>query len=182
MDGDYYAPTFRRIIGFTSSDEMKNHIYATPQGKKLTSLTEDNFHRLSHSIHDCIDHTGIIVIDGVGMHTNSTDSLLELANMLIVLSPINFNINKSSKKCCYLKKGKLLHPFDFYNNRRNRYIKIETHYQNKKAAYFNEKELMGELYDLERKSIKDGSISKIPIKTREVIKKIAEFILNEWFI
>ena len=181
MDGDYYSPTYRRlrIEQFASPDEY-DHIISTPNATKLDKLTEENFHRLSHSIHDLIEHNGIIVLDGVGRHTRSTESLLQLAEMLVVLCPDLFSVKTSSEECFYIKNGKKEHPFDFYLNRRDKYIKIRTHFHDVKKAYFDEDKLEGEVFDLDTKVIKKGNIDKIPQETRDTILQIAKFILNNW--
>lgn len=129
MDGDYFASTYLRIKNFASSDEVTNHIYTTPLGAKINNLTKDMFHQISHITHDFIIHDGIIIIDGVGKHTRSTESFLELADMLIILCPNDFEKKTDSKELGYIKKGKPIHPFDFYNDKRDKYIQIITHYK-----------------------------------------------------
>ena len=181
MDGDYYSPTYRRlrIEEFASSEEC-DHIISTPNATKLDKLTEETFHRVCHSIHDLIEHKGIIVLDGVGRHTRSAESLLQLAEILIVLCPDHFDVETGSKECFYVQNCRKLHPFVFYSNRREKYIEIRTHYHDEKKAYFDEDKLEGELFDLEKKVIKKGNIDKIPKGTRDTILQIANFILNNW--
>lgn len=181
MDADYYSPTYRRIrIHELASPDEYDHIITTPNATKLEELTEENFHRLCQSIHDMIEHKGAILVDGVGRHTLSTESLLQLAEMLVVLCPSQFRVERDSEKCSYIRNGKEVHPFIFYLHRMGKYITIRTHYQNEKRAYFDENELEGELYDLDRKAIGKGNIDKIPEATRLTVNQIAEFILSNW--
>lgn len=179
MDADYYAPTLRRF-DFASPDEEK-FLIVTPHWSKPENLTNEKFHPLAHSIHDFIENKGIIIIDGVGKYTKSTESLLELARMLIILCPNNYDIKTTSKVCGYEEKGIPIHPFEFYEKKCPKCIKIKTHYKEKKIAVFDEKKLEAELFDLKRSQIKKGKILKIPRETLETIKKIAEFLINTWF-
>ena len=181
MDGDYYAPTYRRIRieEFASPDEYVR-IFTTPNAVKLTKITEDNFRRGVQSTHDLIEYEGIIVLDGIGKHSGSTEALLDLADMLIVLCSDRFDVTTESGACSYIKNIKAVHPFDFYAGKKEKYISIKTHYQNEKAASFNSGSLTAELFDLEISSIKKGNIDMIPIETRRTIREIAEYILANW--
>ena len=181
MDGDYYSPTYRRlrVNEFADPDEQ-GCVYTTPNAKKLEKLTEENFRNIAHSIHALIENEGVIVVDGLGRHSSSTESLLQLAEILIVLCPIRFDIEHGSEECSYIQDGRAIHPFAFYRNRCQKLIKITTHYHGDKTAYFDENRLEGELYDLDRDVIKKGNIDKIPMQTRDTILRIAEFILANW--
>lgn len=179
MDGDYYSPTLRRLrlTDFASPNEV-NYIVTTPNAVKLDNLTEKNFHNLSHSIHASIEFKGIIVLDGIGRHSKSTESLLELAELLIVLCPNNFDVENSSEKCGYMRNERKIHPFGFYLNYREKYIQIITHYHDKDRAFFDRNKLVGELFDLDREVIKKGNIDKIPEETKDATNQIAETILS----
>lgn len=179
MEGDYYSPTYRRlrVHEFASPDEEK-YIIVTPNLQKLDNLKEETFHNLSHSIHDLIEFRGVIVIDGLGRHSRSTESLLELAEVLIVLCPDQFCVETDSEECCYVKDSKKLHPFDFYANWKEKCIMIRTHYRDKKRAFFDESQLAGELFDLDRDVIERGNTEKIPEATRSAISEIGKYILN----
>jgi len=182
MDADYYSPTYRRvkIEEFASQDEIA-HIITTPNAVKLTKLKEQNFRNLAHAIHDAIEHEGIVVLDGLGRHSSSTEALLELADMLVVLCPNQFSVNNAeAKQCLYVKDRINVHPFDFYRGRGKKYIRIKTHFHNEKKAYFDECRLEGELFDLDRDIIHQGNIDRIPAETRETILQIADFILRNW--
>jgi len=181
MDGDYYAPTYRRIRieEFASPDEY-TRIFTTPNAVKLTKITEDNFRRGVQSTHDLIEYEGTIVLDGIGKHSGSTEALLELADILIVLCSDLFDVSTEAEACSFIKNKVALHPFDFYKGKKKKYISIETHYQNKKAASFNSEHLTAQLFDLEISSVKKGNIDLIPIETRKTIQLIAEFILANW--
>jgi len=180
MDADYYAPTLRQY-DFASPEENK-YIIMTPNSYKPESLTNDVFSRLAHIIHDFIENKGVIIIDGVGKFTKSTKSLLELAHMLIVLCPIKYDIKTTSKECGYVQEGVALHPFEFYEKKIKKCMKIKTHYRDQKIAFFDEKKLEGELYDLKRSKIKKGKILNIPEETLDTIKEIADFIINKWIM
>jgi len=64
-------------------------------------------------------------------------NLLESAEMLIVLCPNQFSVKSSSEKCGHVKNRKKVHPFDFCLNRREKNIRIRTHYHDKKIALFD---------------------------------------------
>jgi hypothetical protein len=181
MDGDYYSPTYRRlrIVDFADPDEY-DHIIATPNAQKLKKLTEENFCRMARGIHESIEHTGIIVLDGVGKYSSSTQCLLELAEIIIVLCPKSFKTKTDSQRCGYTKDGQKIHPFDFYGSRRNKCIKITTHYHDDVIAYFDEKKSEGELYDLDKEVIKKGKIDGIPQETKDTVLQICKFILGKW--
>ena len=181
MDGDYYAPTYRRIRieEFASPDEYIR-IFTTPNAGKLTKITEDNFRRVVQGTHDLIDYEGTIVLDGIGKHSGSTEALLDLADMLIVLCSDRFDVAAESESCSFFKNKVALHPFDFYNGKKKKYITIETHYQNAKVASFNSNSLTAQLFDLEISSVKKGNIDLIPIETRRAIREIAVYILANW--
>ena len=181
MDGDYYAPTYRRvrIEEFASPDEYAR-IFTTPNAVKLTKLTEDNFRRGVQSTHDLIEYEGIIVLDGIGKHSGSTEALLELADMLIVLCSDRFDVTTESEPCSYTIENQPLHPFDFYARRKTKYITIKTHYRNEKTAVFDPRSLRAELFDLEITSVKKGNVDGIPSETRQIIREIASFILANW--
>jgi hypothetical protein len=181
MDGDYYSPTYGRvrILELASPDEY-DHIIVTPNAKKLTKLTEEVFSRVAHSIHELIENEGVIVLDGIGKHSKSTESLLELADIIIVLCSAVFNVETDSEKCFYTIEENRLHPFDFYKGKRSKFIRIKTYYHNERKAIFDEGKLEGVLFDLDREMIRRGNIDKIPHESRDTILQIAEFILNRW--
>lgn len=181
MDGDFYSPTFRRkrIEEYVSEDE-RDYIITTPNAQKLNSLTEETFGKLAHAIHELIENNGVIVLDGIGLHSDSTESLLKLADNLIILCKQDFNIEENSVICKYIRDDTHLHPFNFYDIYTEKCMKIVTHYKNEKSAYFNENILHGELYDLDRDIINKGDISGIPEETRKTILDIANYILTNW--
>lgn len=179
MDGDYYAPTYRRIKDFASPDE-DSRIFTTPHAMKLTNLQEDIFRESVQSTHNLIVYEGVIVLDGVGKHSGSTEALLNLADILIVLCSNTFDVSADSASSHYIKDEKAVHPFLFYKGKKDKYICIKTHYQDKKVAYFDPESLTAELYDLEITSVKKGNIDLIPIDTRRTIKEIATYILGNW--
>lgn len=181
MDGDYYSPTYTRlrIWQFAAPDEY-DHIISTPNAQKLNKLTEENFSRLSHSIHESIEHTGVIVLDGIGRHSGSTESLLELAGIVVVLCPEKFDVKTGSEECCYIKDEKNVHPFDFYAEKVKKCIKITTYYHVERRACFDEKKSEGELFDLDKEVIERGNIDRLPQETKEIVLQIAKFILSNW--
>jgi len=179
MDCDYYSPTLSRlrVTDFASPDEI-DYIITTPNAVKLNKLTEDIFHNLSHNIHASIEFKGIIVLDGIGQHSRSTESLLGLAEMLIVLCPNKFDSEKGSEECGYMKNGEKIHPFEFYSGCREICMKIVTYYHEANRASFDPSKLEGELFDLDRDVIKKGKIDKIPKGTRDTVIDIAKTILS----
>jgi len=181
MDGDYYSPTYRkvRIEEFAGPDEQ-TRIFTTPNAVKLSKLTEDNFRRCVQSTHDLIEYEGIIVLNGIGKHSGSTEALIDLADMLIVLCSDRFDVATESGECSFIKKKHPLHPFDFYKGRKKKYISIETHYQNAQIASFKSDSLTAQLFDLKISSVKKGNIDLIPIETRRTIREIAAYILANW--
>lgn len=179
MDCDYYAPTYRRIgLGKLVSHEEFDHIIPTPHKQKLNKLEEENFCKVVCMNYDFIDHRGVIVLDGVGKHTASTECLMKLANILIVLCPVSFSPATNSEACCFVKEGQKLHPFDFYAGRKKQYIRIVTHYQGQKRASFDQSQSSGELFDLDINAIREGNVNGIPSKTKEVIREIAELLID----
>jgi len=181
MDCDYYSPTYRRIrIAEFAGSSDNEHIYTTPNCRKLHKLTEDNYCRLSQSIYDSIEEEGVIVLDGIGLHTKSTDFLLSLANMLIVLCPSKFKVDVDSKRCCYVREGKPIHPFEFYHGLKNKTVTVTTYYQDEKKVSFDPKGLCGELYNLDRDAILEGNFEKIAKDTIDMILQIASFLLDNW--
>jgi len=184
MDADYYSPTHRKRIEDYASPFEKPYIFTTPNLIKLTKLTHENFRNIAHSTHALIESKGVIVLDGVGRHSPSTDSLFELSNALILLCYCHFDVGKNSKECGFVKNGESLHPFDFYNAICERfgisdkkYIRIETRFHSEKIASFDEDKLKGELFDLDWEVIKNGNVDRVPQKTREIIQRIARLTL-----
>jgi len=177
MDADYYAPTYSRITEFADPAEI-DFIYKTPNAAKLRELTPKKFRNLAHSVHAIIERKGIIVLDGLGIHSDSTESLLELAEILVVLCPGMFNVEESSMKCGYVIKDKKFHPFDFYCGRCRTFIKLRTHlHEAKVACCFDQKKLEGVLVDLDRTAIRRGDTEGIPLATRRTITEIAKALL-----
>lgn len=183
MDADYYSPTIdrRRMDRFYHQEE-RDFITITPNSKKLTELTEANFRRVAHGIHEMIENEGFIIIDGLGRHTLSTESLLEISNNLIIICSNNYCVEEISTECNYLKEGTPLHPFEFYKSCKNNCIKIITYYDDKEVAFFKEDELYGELFNLNRNAISEGNIDRISIQTIATIREIAKYIINNWRI
>ena len=186
MDGDYYSPTHRRRIKDYASPEEVVYIITTPNIAKLSKLTHKVFRNLAHSIHASIEFKGIIVLDGIGKHSESTESLLELASILVVLCPNQFSTENSAKECGYAKNDKKMHPFDFYSkecekysiNRSEKCIKIITHFHDRERTSFDQDRLEGEVYGLDWSVIKSGNIDKIPHETRNTVLEIARLILK----
>ena len=186
MDGDYYSPTHRRRIEEYAAPEEVAYIFTTPNITKLNKLTHKIFRNVAHSIHALIESKGIIILDGIGKHSRSTDSLLELASILVVLCPDQFNVESDSKECGYTENEKEMHPFNFYCkecekfdiNSSEKYIKIRTHFHNRRNASFNKDKLEGELFDLDWRVIKKGNIDGIPRETRDTIREIAKLIVK----
>lgn len=189
MDGDYYSPTHRRRIEEYANPDEALYIITTPNIAKLSKLTHENFSNLAHSIHASIESKGVIVLDGIGKHSKSTDSLLELANILIVLCPDKFCVEHSSEECGYVNKDEKIHPFDFYYgqcekygiNASTKYIRIRTHFHDKRNASFDQDKLEGELLDLDWGVIKNGKVERIPQGTRDTILGIAKLILKSCY-
>jgi len=180
MDCDYYSPTYRRTRGDEIFGQDDNeHIYSTPNARKLDKLTQELYSRLSQSVFDAIVEEGVIVLDGIGMHTDSTETLLTLTEKLIVLCPCSFDVAIGAKKSCYLKEGKGIHPFDFYSSLKNKCIKITT-FMNERKSSFDPTTLQAELFNLDRDLIRKGNIENIPKETRDTILKIGRFILEKW--
>ena len=179
MDADYYSPTYTRlrVTEFAAPEEI-DHIIQTPNPNKLEELDEKVYHGLCTNIHAMIEHKGIIVIDGVGKHSKSTESLLGLAQILIVLCPIEFDIEKEAKQFGFINNGVPAHPFDYYHDAKEKCLKILTHYKNKKVASFDQDKLQGELFDLDRESIKKGNVESIPAETRAVTLEIAKVVMK----
>ncbi len=179
MDCDYYAPTYKRIgLGRLVDPEELDHIIATPHRGKLSRIKETNYCSQVQMNHDFADNQGVIILDGLGKHTTSTECLMKLANTLIVLCPFPFDPATDSEECCFVREGENLHPFDFYAGRKKQYITIATHYGSQKRASFNQGQCSGELYDLDINAIKEGNVDGIPVKTRDVIREIAEFLID----
>ena len=179
MDCDYYAPTYRRFgLGTLVDPEEFNHVIPTVHKEKLMQLEEENFCRAVCINYDFIDHQGVIVLDGIGKHTASTECLLKLANILIVLCLDSFNPATNSEACCFVKKDKKLHPFDFYVGRKKKFIRIVTYYRSRKRASFDQNQCKGELFDLDIGVIKQGNCEGIPHKTKEAIREIARLLID----
>jgi hypothetical protein len=179
MDADYYSPTFTRlrVTEFAAPEEI-DHIIQTPNPTKLEELSEDVYQGLCSNIHAMIEHKGIIVVDGVGKHTKSTESLLQLAEIFIVLCPAQFEVEKESKQLGFVKNEVPMHPFDFYRKAKKKYLQISTHFKNNRVAYFDKDRLQGELFDLNRDLIKKGNVESIPAETRAVVVEIAKVVIE----
>lgn len=119
-------------------------------------------------------------MDGIGRHTKSTDVLLSLADMLVILCSNNIRVDVDSEACCYLKEGKPVHPFEFYHGVKSKLMTLTTYYQDEKKVSFDSKKICGELHDLDRDAILEGNFEKIAQDTRDTISQIAAFVLENW--
>ena len=179
MDCDYYSPTLRRRADEIADQDDNIHIYTTPYARKM-DINEDTYSRLCQTIFDTIVEEGVIVLDGIGRHTSSTKVLLTLTDKLIVLSASSFNVEIDGEKCYYVKEEKAVHPFDFYAAASDKCIKITTYCRKEERSSFEPKTMQGELFDLDWNLIHRGNIEKIPERTRKMIARISQFILEEW--
>ena len=124
-----------------------------------------------------IIRNGIIVLDGIGKHDESTDFLLENSSMLIVLCSGEIK-DKDLVNNKFIIDGKPVHPFEFYKDTKKKIINITTYLSASKRVSFDPKTCHGQLCSLIKG--RDRIVGKVPKKTIKVIKQIADFILDKW--
>jgi hypothetical protein len=180
MDADYYSPTLRRlrIDEFTNLAE-RARLILTPFLDKQTSITEESFSVVVRELHSWINRKGVIVVDGIGKHSKSTEALLDLADNLILVCPDGFDVDAKAKEVGYVEDSVCKHPFDFYDKWKKKTIKIVSHCDCHELANLDEKNLTANLFGLRREAIQNASIEEIPQKTRDVIKQIAILLVKE---
>lgn len=177
VDCDHFSPTLR-AHNFVSDDEDK-HTYKTSHFGKRKNIPIDVF---ANSIRDLITfyvtETGAIVLDGIGMHTEATERLLEFADSLFVVCRDDICADEL-RKCRFTRDHAELHPFAFYRNKKDKIINI-TSCVGCGDSNFNENTLVCTLFNLRRRALKKGRITGIPQSTRDAVSSIAAFLVQEW--
>lgn len=178
IDCDIFSPTFRPYK-MTSVDEDK-HVYVPPNSNKMPEdIEQDLYRNLIHYNLLAVRERGIIIMDGLGKHTDKTEVLLEKARYLAIVCRDGL-LDNDMYSSNYIVEGKPTHPFEFYSKRVDNCLRLTT-YEEGNNATFNTGSLEGELSSLLRPAIEEGNIDRIPEETRAQIRTIAQFLTTNWF-
>ena len=172
VDADLPSPTYRAYE--MASDEEMGHVYVTPHRNKLAQpVPLGLFRNTVGNMIRFVKERGLIIVDGLGKHTDLTDFLLGLCCFLVVVC--KHDISPSDLEECGFVDDVALHPFKFYSIRFPTSFMITSHLD-KAEDFVDEKDMQAALRGLERTQIVCGDVSGMPTDTLEAIEKIASCI------
>ncbi len=176
FDCDIFGPTFRAHN--LASDEEAKHIYLTPNyygpPTDIPLATFENFIELNFLT---VRERGLIILDGLGKHSDKTKALLKRSKRLAILCK-NELTNEQMDECGYKVKGTPTHPFEFYGGPDERVLQITT-YKDSGDSEADLTALTGKLFGLSREAIDGGRILSIPKTTCETIRTIAKYFQRD---
>lgn len=177
IDCDIFNPTFRPYK--IPSVEEDNHVYPVGHVKNKTLvIAKEMYARNLDLLLTTVREKGIIVMDGVGKHTEITDVLLECCSRLAIICKEGIT-PKEMLDSYYLENDSPCHPFTFYGRKTANPIRINTH-KEVISASFNIPSLEARLHGLSRSAIQLGSVDKIPADTRSEITSMAMYLRTNW--
>lgn len=178
FDCDVFGPTFR-AHKLLSEDEDR-HLYATPNYDKLKEdVPLTVFENLIDFNFLAVREKGVIVMDGLGRHSEKTLALLKRARCLAVVCKSNLDDQEISS-CNYKTNNTFKHPFEFYSEGREQVFRITTH-EGEGNALADLAKLTAELYGLSRTAVIRGKVVAIPKSTCDTTRQIARYLLKNWF-
>lgn len=178
FDCDIFGPTFRSYK--LLSEDEERHLYPVPNyGKLEEDVPLEIFKGYIDYPFFAVREKGIIVMDGLGKHSEKTKALLGRAECLVIVCKSELS-NEEIEMCGYKTNDSLKHPFEFYSKEKPHTMKITTH-RSEGSPYADLQNLQAELCGLSRNAIQDGKVVSIPRGTCEVILSIAKYIRENWF-
>ena len=172
--GDAYSPPKRKEV--VNEGPLHEFIYTLPYNHKV-NIPHKVYKNNIDFFFKIIRRNGKIVLDGIGMHDESTEFLLSNSSILIVLCSGEIQ-DKDLVKNKFIIDDKPVHPFEFYKDTKKKIINITTYLPASKKVSFDPETCQGQLCSLIKS--RDRIVGKVPKKTIKVIKEIADFILDKW--
>lgn len=173
IDCDVYSPTVRPYK--LASAEEDKHVYVPPNSGKLeVSIDEQVYSSVIDFNFIAVREQGVIVLDGLGKHTEMTEVLLKKAGSLAIIcrEPL---LPDEMLKYGYVNGTVPEHPFIFYEKKIPRPLKVTTHLTGVMSS-FTIGSLEGVLCGLDRNEIKEGVIHDIPADSISQISSIASLL------
>ncbi|MDV3292949.1 MAG: hypothetical protein LYZ70_01605 [Nitrososphaerales archaeon] len=175
FDCDIFSPTFR-VHHIASEDELR-HIYCPPNAQKLAEdVPLTVFEKVMEYTFLSVREKGIIVMDGLGKHSDKTQALLNRTQTIVIVCKDGCP-EAELISCGYTRDGRGCLPSEFYSGAKPISFRVTTrigvgesnvNYENRTA----------ELYGLSRSGIVRGDIISIPNNTCEIVKGIMRLICD----
>lgn len=184
VECDYFSPSLHKLVG-----ALKPYQSLVPYKEKKPDLNPDYCRNAVWGALKFVNQRGIIVLNGVGKHTETTDEILEFADGIIIICTGEILNNSQLTDYGFVDyhTSLPLHPFCFYENlshsRGKDLLCCVTTFRvtdpsKYESAYFNESERKALIYNLEREEIRDGDYSGLYFPSIEVVNEIARWLLS----